>query len=462
MTQSTPDPRPAGEPERSLRYSILEGGAYTLMIAVTTSAIRTFFAASMGATDADFSLITALGTAGTMGAVVGSQLIGRIGSRRKLVMSVIWNRLFWAGVAALPFLPMAPRTGLTILMAVVLANSFFDTMLGNAWISWMTDLVPQERRSHYFGVRASIHAGIAMLASWGIGHAFDFLRDPGRLGESHVFAPLYLFAAVCGGISIHFMSRKWEPPLHGERPLPLHTAVRLPFTVPHFRRLLRFYALWTLVTLISTPFWQPHMIKNLQMDGASIAMYGILSVALGLVTQPAWGRLIDRFGCVPVLTICIVGVSTLPLFWLFARPDFLWAIWADAILTGLFWPGFNLASFSLNMQSAPRENRQTYIAAITVTTGLVGFGASLLGGWIATAAESFRVEFAGFTLVNYHLIFVLSTVGRIAVLPLARRLHEERAHPVRVVLAVATQRASTTLVEGVQYGVEMFRRITRP
>lgn len=453
---------PQGEPDRSLRYSILEGGAYTLMISVTASAIRTFFATSLGATDADFSLITALGTLGTLGAVAGAQTVGHIGSRRTLIMGVIWNRLLWTLLAVLPFVVLPPRVALYVLMGIVLATSLLDNMLGNAWISWMTDLVPQERRSRYFGIRASVHAAIAMAASWGVGHAFDFLRAPARLGEFRVFSPLFIFAGLCGGLSIWFMGRKWEPQLQNERPLPLLHALRLPFTNANFRRLLLFYALWTLVTLVSTPFWHPHMIKNLHMDGATIAIYGILSGALGLATQLAWGRLIDRFGCVPVLAICIVGVSTLPLFWLFARPDFLWAIWADALLTGLFWPGFNLASFSLNMQSAPRENRQAYLAALTVTTGVVGFLASLLGGRIATACEGFHLEFLGFTLVNYHIIFVLSAIGRIAILPLARRLHEERAHPVRVVLAVATQRASTTIIEGVQYGFERIRRITRP
>lgn len=453
---------PEGEPDHSLRMSICEGGAYTVMIAVTASAIRTFFATSLGATDADFSVITALATIGTLGAVAGAQLVGRIGSRRRTIMTVIWNRLLWAVLAVIPFLVLPPRSGLYALMAVVLLTSFLDTMLGNAWMSWMMDLVPAETRSRYFGYRNAICGAISMAASWGVGLAFDFLRDPHRLGESKVYAPLFLLAGFCGWITTVFMRRQWEPSAHGEKPLPLVAMLRLPFSLATFRRLIFFYLLWTIVTAVSTPFWQPHMIKNLHMDGRTIAIYSILAGLLNLATQPLWGRAIDRFGSKPVLAICISGISFLPLLWLCARPDLLWGIWIDATLTGIFWPGFNLATFNLHLQTAPRENRQAYLATITVVIGVTGFLANLLGGWIVVLFDGFHASLFGFPLVNYHIIFVLSAVGRFVLLPLARQLHEERSHPVSTVLAIAGQKVTTTMSEGIQFGVELIKRIARP
>lgn len=462
MSEQPNDLPPPGEPARSLRLSIYEGGAYTLMIAVTISFVRTAFAASLGATDAEFSALTALATLATLGAVVSAQLIGRVGSRKRLIMRFVWSRAAWALLALVPFVSLPPHAALYALMALVLVITIFDAMTGNAWMSWMTDLVPAERRSRYFGRRAAIHAAVAIAASWAVGHAYDFFRDPARLGAQRVFAPLWLFAGAAGALSALVMGRKWEPPLHGETTLPVGRMLRLPFANRNFRRLILFYILWTLVTAVSTPFWQPHMINNLNMDGATIAMYSILAGAVGLLTQPLWGRVIDRFGSRPALVICIAGISFLPLFWLFARPDFLWAIWADATLTGLLWPGFNLASFSMNLQSAPRENRQAYFAALTVVVGVTGFLANLLGGWIAVAGADFHAVFLGFPLVNYHLIFVLSAAGRLAMLPFARRLHEERSHPAGVVIAVATQKLATVLGESLQSGVELVRRIARP
>ena len=453
---------PPGEPDRSLRYSILEGAMYTLMTAVTAGSVRIFFATHLGATDADFGLLTAMGTLAALGAVAGSQVVGRLRSRKRAIMLTIWNRLLWFLVAAIPLMGLAGRTALHLLMAVVFCTAFLDTMLGNAWLSWMSDLMPPERRSRYFGIRSSIHSAIGMAAGWGVGHAFDAMRLSPRVGEPLVYLPLFAFAGISGALSIWFMSRKWEPPAHGEAPIPLVRALTIPFRHAPFRRLIFFYICWTLVTAVSTPFWQPHMIRNLHMDGGTIAVYTILSGAIGLVSQPLWGRIIDRMGARPVLTLNLIGVSGLPLFWLFARPDFLWGIWTDALLTGLFWPGFNLAAFSLNLTTAPREHRSAYLATLTLATGLTGFLANLAGGWIASAAGNFHLDWHGFTLVNYHAIFVLSAVGRIAMLPLARRLNEERTSSVVAVLGFAGTKATETLAEAFQRSLDRVMRIYRP
>lgn len=454
-----PNQTPPGEPDRSLRFSIWEGAMYTLMIAVTAGSVRTFYATHLGATDADFGLLTAMGTLAALGAVAGSQVVGRLRSRKRAIMLTIWNRLLWLVVAMLPLLGLPPRIALNVLMGVVFATSFFDTMLGNAWLSWMSDLMPAERRSRYFGIRSSIHSAIGMAAGWGVGHAFDAMRLSPRVGEPLVYLPLFLFAGLSGAVSIWFMAQKWEPPAHGEKPIPLARSVTIPFHNPPFRRLILFYVCWTFVTAISTPFWQPHMIRNLHMDGATIAIYTILSGAVGLVSQPLWGRIIDRMGARPVLTLNLIGVSALPLFWLFARPDFLWGIWIDALLTGLFWPGFNLSAFSLNIATAPREHRSAHLATLTLATGLTGFVANLAGGAVASATSGWSATWNGFTLVNYHLIFVFSAAGRIAMLPLARRLNEEKTSSVIAVLGFAGTKATETLTVALQWSLERVKRI---
>ena len=85
-------------------------------------------------------------------------------------------------------------------------------------------------------------------------------------GPLLVFVPFFIFATIGGMISLHYMGRKWEPPGMIERSLPLGPMLRLPFQHVQFRKLLRFYVLWTLVTAVSTPFWRPQMINHLQMS----------------------------------------------------------------------------------------------------------------------------------------------------------------------------------------------------
>ena len=201
------------------------------------------------------------------------------------------------------------------------------------------------------------------------------------------------------------------------------------------------------------------MINHLHMTLEVIAIYSIVSGIMNLFTQTLWGRIIDRAGSRPVIAFCLVGVSFLPLFWLFARPDFLWMIWADAALTGIFWPGFNLATFNLNMQSAPRENRTAYFAVISVLCGVTGFLANLLGGKLALLYRDFHYDLAGFPLNHYHIIFVISAVGRLMMLPLALQLKDEKSGPAGLTFALVGGKVEQLLAASVQQGVELVRRL---
>ena len=436
---------------------MLEGGGYALMTSVTASALITACAVRLGASDRHLSLLTAVGTVATLGAAAGAHWLGRVGSRRRLIMRAIWARALWVVPALQILAGQSAPACLAGLMAVIFIQAFFDNMIGNAWTTWMTDLVPAERRNRYFSMRNAILGTVSMALAWLVGRGFD---DLDRLwqwrGYSDLlaFTPFLLFAAAGGLISASYMERKWEPPGMVERPLPLAETLALPLRHPQFRKLLRFYVLWTLVTAVSTPFWRPQMITHLKMSMEVISIYAILSGVMNLLTQPIWGRIIDRVGSRPVIVFNLVGVSFLPLFWLFARPDFLWMIWADAVLTGFFWPGFNLATFNLNLQSAPRENRAAYFAAISLACGVTGFIANLLGGQIAIIFQHFDASLAGFPLNRYHIIFVLSAAGRLLMLPAALRLHDERYGTIGSLFTIVGDKVGHMLGYGAPQGIE--------
>ncbi|MRR10840.1 MFS transporter, partial [bacterium] len=173
------------------------------------------------------------------------------------------------------------------------------------------------------------------------------------------------------------------------------------------------------------------------------------------------GKVIDRIGTRPVLAFNIMGIFLLPLFWLFATPTFYLPIWVDAFLTGLFWPGFGLATFNLLLATAPEQNRTAYFAVQSVAAGAAVFVASLLGGWAATQLAGFRVVVLGQTLINFHLLFALSSLCRILLLPLAFRLREERAQPEAALLGLVGDKVFQRFNSGLGAGIMTLGKRTR-
>jgi MFS family permease len=450
-----------GEPGRSQRISILEGSFAQVHIAITGGSLVTAYALMLGASDFDLGLLAGLTALSTVGSILGAHWVGILGRRKPLsVASSVAGRVLWSLLSVLPFLGLSPIVQLALFLATVFVGNTLVNLSGTAWLSWMTDLVPIERRGHYFGLRNTILGGVGMAATYAAGRAFDLFVARGErpFGLAVIFGAAAFFAASAGVV----LTRQWEPPLRGERPRPLAETMRRPFANRGFRRLLLFMTLWSVATGIAGPFFAAHMIKNLGMSFSAIAFYSIVAGGLNLLTLPIWGKVIDRVGNRPVLVLNLLGVFYLPLLWLFAGPQRFFPIWLDAGLTGLFWPGFTLAWFNLVLATAPEENRTAYLGMQSMAVGFSTFGASILGGLIASRLGDLHATVLGIGIVNFHVLFLLSALARAALLPLALTLREDRARPFGAVLGLAGDQVSQRFSQGWQIGLAIIRRIGRP
>ncbi|MBM3287565.1 MAG: MFS transporter [Candidatus Eisenbacteria bacterium] len=452
---------PRGEPVLSQRISILEGSLAGIHTTITSGTLLTAYALMLGSNDFQLGLLSALAAVATVGSVVGAQVVGRLGRRKPLsVVCSGGGRALWCLLCLLPFLPIHPSMRLGLFLAVVFVGNSLVNLSATGWLSWMSDLVPIEQRGRYFGLRNTIIGTVVMLATFATGRIYD--RFVARGEDASGLAWLFAAAAFVAALAALTLTRQWEPPLRGERPIPLLATLRKPFENRIYRRLLAFTILWSSATGMASPFFAAQMIKNLKMSFSSMAAYSILAGILNLVSLPLWGRIIDRVGNRPVLVFNIAGVSFLPLLWLFAAPGHLAPIWIDACLTGLFWPGFALASFNLVLATAPEENRTAYLGVQGMAVGLSTFLASLLGGAVAQGIRSFSFEGHGLSLANFHLLFILSALLRISLLPVALTLREERAGTVRALLGLVGDEISQRLPRSWQTWGAVLRRNDKP
>jgi|GEM_PF-6848206 len=102
-----------------------------------------------------------------------------------------------------------------------------------------------------------------------------------------------------------------------------------------------------------------------------------------------------------------------------------------------------------------------YFGVQNVAPAVVTAAGSLLGGWLASALHDFKWVVFGQTLLNYHLIFALSVAGRLALIPLVRRIPEEKAHPVGVLLGMVRDKIHYAVGEGLENGIAVIRRLRR-
>jgi MFS family permease len=288
-------------------------------------------------------------------------------------------------------------------------SSVLGVLGNNAWVSWMSDLVPKRVRGRYFGYRTALCTLGGALASAAAGALLDVARGHQRTGEA--LATLQILGAVSGLTTTWLMLRQHEPRCEARR-VPLAWGPLIaPFRDPSVRGLMLYLVVWNAAVGVAGSFFALYSLRTLHMSYTLVALHGTAVAVVRMLVAPLWGRLLDRLGARPVLLACSFGIGSIPLIWLFPTADFLWPLLGDVLLAGVLWSGHALAIFNLPLAVAPRKERPFYLAAFSMLTGVAFTIATLLGGLLADCLPD-RFVLAGHEFADLQVVFVLSGLLR--------------------------------------------------
>jgi MFS family permease len=410
-----------------MKISVVEGAFATIHLGLTGGAFLTGYALFLGAGEISLGMLAAIPFAAQTFQLASAYIVQRTGLLKPLAVSgQALARVTWIFPIILALLPLAPGPHRVFAFMVFFAiSSAFLMMTYNAWTVWMGELIPQRLRGRYFGIRNGVVIAVNLAATVAGGRMLDAFKAAG--GEGKGFATVFGVAvAAAAGASLFLMRQPAAaPPPAPFR--PFWRRVAEPFGDGNFRKVLRFFAAWHFAWAIPLAFWNVYMLSFLGMTYFQIALFGGVVSLVAVAGNRFWGLVADRAGNKPVLALCAVGISFLPFFWCAARPHFMYPVFFIPFWAGFCWSGFNLATFTLPLALSPRESRTYFIAAFGIVTGVATFAASTAGGVTAHIAAAYEWKLAGLTFNHYHLLFVLSAVGRLLSIGLLRPLKEAHA-----------------------------------
>ncbi len=369
------------EVRRGLKVSLVEGMAAQVYITLTAGPFLTGFALLLGAGNTTLGLVAALPFLIQPLQLGAAWLIERSGARKPWAVGGSLGRLLWLPALLLPYLPLSATQRLAGLILALLGAHALLALCVNAWIHWMTDLVPAAVRGRYFATRNAVLAAMAMAVNYGAGRWLDHARAAGT--EVQGYSTMFSVAVLGGCAASLLLTRQPEPALRPGPRLPLRAALGLPLRQPAFRAFAGGMVLWNVALGVAASFYSAHALSVLHVPFTTLAMLDVIQSAISILTLTWWGRLADRFGQRRIMLICMGGVVLLPWSWVLAGPSSLWILYLNAAVSGVWWPGVALTQSNRMMEQMPREGRGTYLAMFAALTGLGYFAASLLGGALA-------------------------------------------------------------------------------
>ncbi len=442
---------------RRITWAWVFGSAWLWIV---SGAVLTRFAQAVGTPAWGFGVLAAVPFVAALSQLPVSWWLNRHGGRRRLFLwCCATGRALFVAVAALPWVvPEAWGWWPIVVMMLLLAWALIQST-GPAWMNWMSDLIPRRVRGRYFARRAQVTTPLAVVVSLGAAALLDWAdaQDSARL-ILQLTSMLLAVAGVLGTVDILIFL--WIPDRHEEPPHPDAQAAGVkelltPLRHRGFRHFLGYNFTFTLAMgFMGQYIWLYVLEKlswtNLQANALIIAV----PLLLNMLTQPMWGRLIDRLGKRPVLLISGSSVSVGALGWMVTTPEHWWLGYAWVMAVAATWPGVLLANFNFLLEFSKTSSRNRRgeqgvgsqaAALFSVGTAVAGGLSGVIGGavagqlgdwsWTLTLDNALLDTLAGgawvWTLNYFHVLFAVSTLLRIAALGFALGLEEPAAKGTR-------------------------------
>lgn len=420
-------PRLPATLQADLSLSVWEGALNTVFATVIGGAFLVGFALELGATKTQIGLLAALPPLLNLVQILGSYFVTKVGSSKRVcVISAALYRLVWLCIALMPFVilkaPMA-LGAVAVLIASITVASLFASLSGVAWMTWITEMVPESVRGRFFGYRNMVASGVGMVASLAAAKFIDkwqltHTTSSGRLMGFSILFGVGLAFGIWGFLGLRRISDVSLPVNNGET--SFWQDLKRPLQDEGFRRWILFSTVWGFAVGVGSPFFNVYLLEDLNMQFSLIAILGLVSGITNTLGMHLWGNLIDSIGSKPLLAICSVGGGLIPLMWVLATPANWSILWVAHLLNGLAWSGIGLASSQLLMSTAPREGASMYFAIFAAITGIAGTISPLIGGALAGVFTSITLEVGKIGLSGLQILFLVTGTLRLLSLTLLK------------------------------------------
>jgi MFS family permease len=414
----------AAQVDRAIRLSYAQMMLNAVFAASTGGMFLVGFALELGADNVMLGLLTAIPSLFVVFQFVSAAMVERRVSRKTLTVAFsLVMPLCWFLIALIPLLgPALGRTArFGILIGVIATVTLAAQFVINARSSWIGELIPPRRRGRFFG-RCTMFAGLVGAAfAVAEGSFLDIIRSHGLLA----FTGLFFFGAVFGLASGILNMPQPDCPLPRADSRPsLMGQLRETFRNRRFVHLALVHAVMALGG-IAGPFSAAYCLRDVGLSFLALGLINAVSTASSLLLSPYWGKLVDRFGCRPILVLGLAAMAPCSALWLFIPPGARGMAYSllplGNLIAGAASAAVSVAISTLMYKTSRPQGRSVQFAAYSVFVSLVAAPMPVLGGWLVL-----HLERAGYP-IDLRLTFYLWSLFMFAAALAAWRMRETGA-----------------------------------
>ena len=403
---------------QNIRTNILHG----IFNVATLDMVNPFtgiFAIKLGATKFQVALLSSLPAAISLLAMIpGAWFIDRQSRKKRVTFwFMLAQRIFFFAIACVPF--FEPTWRATIFVAIIGIMNFPGAISNIAWQSFISKIIPPERRTEAFAFRNRAMNLIGTALALGAGFVLDHLAFPS--GYQVVFFIAFLLAMVELRIfsTIDEEAAAEYTPARPAETKPPKAKLSLKEILSEKR-----FVSYTLASVLFYFSWQTawplfswYQVKILGANNFWMSILSLMNTGGSLIGYGFWMKVLDRHGNLKTLFYSTLPMFLVPAIYAFSRS--LYMVVAFNLISGVIFSGVNLALFNALLEVTPDTRKTSYIAYYNTSITVSAIVAPLCG------VSLLRV-------MNFEWAFIVCAVLRISgsfCFLAVNRLEERRKQP---------------------------------
>lgn len=353
--------------DKAMKYSCYQFIFGSISGSLAGGMFVTGFALKLGANNAQIGLMSTVPMYCVLLQLVTSSLVERGISRRLFTtyLAFAWA-LVWVLIAALPFMMLRAGSGakITALIALITVASAAGHLSANARSSWLADLIPSRRLGEFFGKSTLLCSLVGVF----FGIAGGGFLDHVKRGSIAAFSWIFLAGAIVGLVNAALNLPQADVPLSKhEHSNNLPRMIREAFRNKGLILVIGFAIVWSMQA-IATPFVSVYILRDLHVPFFGLGVINAVFSVSALISSTFWGRMVDRYGCRPVMILCAFALTPVPVCWIWVTSAMraYWILTPVNLFCGLAGCGMSVALSKLLYNVATEIGKSVQLALYSI------------------------------------------------------------------------------------------------
>lgn len=343
-------------------------------------------------------IIRSVGTIAALFQLLTMNVVNKMKKHKLFIFFCVLQRVWLGFLFFIPGMNLSRMTKCILIVGIYVYTQIMIQLANPAAVSLIASLVPEQIRGTYFSKKESIGVFLTFISLFFAGLLFDATKIMAPLIGFRILGSVIMVLAL---VDAFYIARMKEPKnsgldrdgkevhgrlvkkkaIPGERNISLHQEVLETFHHKGFQVALILNGIWTAAVYIATPFNASYQVKELGFSYTYITIVGLCTMMIRVYLMPRMGKLADKIGNEPVLTVMLSIMGLHHFIMMLAVPEngkLLFTI--AAVVSATAWSYISPALLAIQLNVLDVEKRTIQYTVLSASSGIIGFFTSFLGG----------------------------------------------------------------------------------